>query len=199
MTEKVHCWDGSKFFECMNEVKEEFVAYTDWDTDSYSSGEGCHGGDIFGKGDFVNMAFSRFSDGYIVVSFKSRFVYGDQFVVTPDDRFLKRAFVEMRPVDVVSRQPKLFSLKNSEELPPIESAVFGNDVLADQTFLNCFRNSQNINLSLTDSQRVVVERFFSAVKTAFPEAFAGATKAKPAVANTPESTNLRFGSSMYWQ
>lgn len=192
MGDKIHCWDGNKFFECMKGTEEKFRAKVEWDTDYYSPGEGCHGKDFFTQGDTVNIDFSKFGDGSIV----ARIDYKDEFVVLPDNQLYKMAEVNLVPVDVISRQPALFSLTRPSEMPRVDYFA-GSSVSADQAFLDCYKDSQNLNPNLTDPQKAVVERFFAVVKAAFPEAFAGKTKAKAPVANTPRSTNFPFGYSRF--
>ena len=189
MTDKIHCWDGQKFFECMNGAEEKFTARVDWDTDIYSSGEGCHGRDLFGKGDSVNIDFSVFKDGNIVASLREGLSsHRDEYVMTIGNQLFKRTSVELMPVNVVQHPPKLFTLTRPSQVPTL--GYLFDTVLADQSFLNCYHDSQNLNLDLADQQKAVVERFFAAVKAAFPRQFGGQQVATPQKADTLQQTSL---------
>ena len=188
MTDKIHCWDGEKFFDCMNGAEEKFTAKVDWDTDILSPGEGCHGDDLITHGDTVKIKFSKFGDGYITATFDWR--SDPYYVVAPDGKFFSRFSTPLLVREDISVvQPTLFALTRPSVMPVIEFYA-GRHTFADQTFLNCYHDSQNLNSGLTAQQKAVVERFFAAVKAAFPLQFGGQRVATQQKADTPQQTSL---------
>lgn len=148
-------------------IQDRFSIKVDWDID-VDSVEGCHGRDLIFDDNPQEVQFYVYKDGGMRIVMGERLE--EQFILRENGTLFQNYNKYLKESSAFA-----LTLRAATFLPTVYGDGFeGPSPLlfsADESFYQCYKESQDLNRDLSDQQKAVVERFFDAVKQLFPNDF----------------------------